>query len=169
MRRRLLQIWPEAGDWPMLFASLPVVPLFARRWVLQRRGHQIAPDALISSGTIVHGRHLSVGRRVFVNRNCAIQADVAVTVGDDVHLGPAVRIVTTSHAIGPPRRRAGERYSEPVAIGAGAWLGAGCQIQPGVTVGAGAIVAAGSVVTDDVAADTLVGGVPARVIRALAS
>lgn len=153
----------------MLFGSLAVVPLFARRWVLQRRGHRIAPDARIHSGTIVHGRHLTVGRRAVINRGCAIQADVAVTMGDDVHVGPGVRILTTSHDIGPSRRRAGARYSRPVTIGAGAWIGAGCQIMPGVTMGAGAIVASGSVVTGDVAPDTLVGGVPARVIRALAS
>jgi acetyltransferase-like isoleucine patch superfamily enzyme len=167
MRRRVFQFWPDARAWPMLLASLAVVPMPVRLWVLRRRGNRIAPDVRIHSGTMVFGSQVTVGRRAYINRGCSIQAAVAVTIGDDVHLGPGVRIITISHEIGPSRRRAGERYSRPVAIGDGAWVGAGCEILPGATVGAGAVVAAGSVVTGDVAADTLVGGVPARLIRAL--
>lgn len=55
----------------------------------------------------------------------------------------------------------------PVHIGAHAWLGAGAIVLPGVTVGEGAIVAAGAVVTKDVAPRTVVGGVPARLIKEL--
>jgi acetyltransferase-like isoleucine patch superfamily enzyme len=168
MRRRLLQFWPDASAWPMLLASLAVVPMPVRLWVLRRRGNRIAPDVRIHSGTMVFGSQVTVGRRAYINRGCSIQAAVAVILGDDVHLGPGVRIITISHEIGPSGRRAGDRYSRPVTIGAGAWVGAGSQILPGVTVGPGAIVAAGSVVTDDVAADTIVGGVPARMIRSLA-
>lgn len=168
MRRRLLQFWPDAPAWPMLLASLAVVPMPVRLWVLRRRGNRIAPDVRIHSGTMVFGSQVTVGRRAYINRGCSIQAAVAVILGDDVHLGPGVRIITISHEIGPSGRRAGDRYSGPVTIGAGAWVGAGSQILPGVTVGPGAIVAAGSVVTDDVAADTIVGGVPARMIRSLA-
>lgn len=167
MRRRLFEFWPDVRAWPMLLASLAVVPMPVRLWVLRRRGNRIAPDVRIHSGTMMFGTQVTVGRRAYINRGCSIQAAVAVTIGDDVHLGPGVRIITISHEIGPSRRRAGERYSGPVAIGAGAWVGAGSQILPGVTVGSGAVVAAGSVVTGDVAADTLVGGVPARLIRAL--
>lgn len=167
MRRRLLAIWPDAADWAVHFAALPVVPLFVRLRILQRRGHRIAPDARIHAGTVVLGACLTLGPGVYVNRDCDIQADVAVTLNDGVHLGPGVRIITTSHDIGPAARRAGERYSKPVLIESGAWIGAGCQILPGVTVGAGAIVAAGSVVTADVPANSLSGGVPARTIRAL--
>jgi acetyltransferase-like isoleucine patch superfamily enzyme len=167
MRRRLLAIWPDAGDWAVRFAALACVPVRVRRRLLERRGHRIAPDARIHSGTIVFGAFLTVGPRAFINRNCEIQADVPVTVGDEVHLGPGVRIVTTSHDIGPSRRRAGERFSKPVTIGSGAWIGAGCQIMPGVTVGEGAVVAAGSVIIGDVPANSLSGGVPARTIRSL--
>jgi maltose O-acetyltransferase len=167
MRRRLIAICPDIVDWSVRFAALAWVPLAIRRWLLERRGHRIARDARINSGTIVFGTHLTVGPRAFINRDCEIQADVSVTIASHVHFGPGVRVITTSHEVGPSRRRAGERYSKPVAIGPGAWIGAGCQILPGVTVGEGAIVAAGSVVTGDVAANTLAGGVPARTIRAL--
>jgi maltose O-acetyltransferase len=167
MRAQLRRIWPDIADWPVLAARPAVVPLFVRRWILMRRGHRLAADVRIHAGTIVHGSQLTIGGGSFINRDCVIQADVPVTIGENVHLGAGVRITTVSHDIGPARRRAGERHYGPVTIGAGAWLGAGSHVLPGVSVGAGAIVAAGSVVTADVPADTLVGGVPARTIRVL--
>ena len=56
----------------------------------------------------------------------------------------------------------------PIRIEAGAWIGANATILPGVTVGTGAIVGAGAVVTKNVAPHTLVGGNPAKFIKAVA-
>jgi phosphonate metabolism protein (transferase hexapeptide repeat family) len=58
------------------------------------------------------------------------------------------------------------RRSTPVTIGHDVWIGHGAIILPGRTIGNGAVIAAGSVVTKDVSAYTIVGGVPARPIRA---
>ncbi len=51
--------------------------------------------------------------------------------------------------------------------GNGSWIGAGASVLPGVTIGSRVVVAAGSVVTKDVPDDTLVGGNPAKPVRAL--
>ena len=83
--------------------------------------------------------------------------------GDIVHQV----ITTSSHVIGTPERRAGRLKPEPVRIGHGAWIASRAVILPGVEVGEGAIVAAGAVVARSVAPNTLVGGIPARVIRHL--
>lgn len=57
------------------------------------------------------------------------------------------------------------RRSTPVALGHDVWIGHGAVVMPGVTVGSGAIVGTGAVVTRDVEPYTIVGGVPAAVIR----
>ncbi|MDY7540915.1 DapH/DapD/GlmU-related protein [Cryobacterium sp. 5B3] len=65
--------------------------------------------------------------------------------------------------------RAAESISSKIVIGDGAWIGAGTIVLPGVAIGKGAVVAAGSTVTHDVLPNTLVAGVPARLVRQLDS
>ena len=58
-----------------------------------------------------------------------------------------------------------DMYPEPIYIEDKAWLGSNVTILPGIRIGEGAIVAAGAVVTKDVPAGSVVGGVPAKVIK----
>jgi phosphonate metabolism protein (transferase hexapeptide repeat family) len=57
------------------------------------------------------------------------------------------------------------RREKAVTIGHDVWIGHGATILPGVAIGNGAVIGAGAVVAKDVEAYTIVGGVPARVIR----
>ncbi|WP_235504753.1 acyltransferase [Arthrobacter sp. Leaf141] len=86
-------------------------------------------------------------------------------IEDRVFLGPFVRLITDTHELAGPQQRAGKNVAPPITIGAGTWIGAGATVLGGVTIGPGCMVAAGAVVTRDVPANTLVGGVPASVIR----
>ncbi|NHI17462.1 DapH/DapD/GlmU-related protein [Microbacterium excoecariae] len=108
---------------------------------------------------------VAIGEDAFINRDAYVRPHT--TIGDRVNLGPFVRLVTDSHAIGPHERRAGTVRHDPIVLGDGCWIGASATVLGGVTVGAGAIVAAGAIVTEDVPDDVLVAGVPARVVRRL--
>jgi maltose O-acetyltransferase len=110
---------------------------------------------------------IALGNDVFINAGCTIDASERVTIGDRVQFGPNVTIITGDHHIGPHDSRCGAHRSAPVSIGPGSWLGASSVVLPGVVIGPGAVVAAGAVVSRDVPADSLVAGVPARVIRLL--
>jgi acetyltransferase-like isoleucine patch superfamily enzyme len=120
----------------------------------------------ITGGPGLH-RRLCVGTECWFNVGCFLDLSADIVVGDRVSIGQEVMILTNSHRIGDMGRRAGPLEASPVCVEDGAWLSTRCTILPGVTVGAGAVVAAGAMVTRDVPPHTLVGGVPARVIREL--
>jgi acetyltransferase-like isoleucine patch superfamily enzyme len=106
---------------------------------------------------------VTFGKRSFINKGGFVQGHVKI--GISVAIGPFVRIITDDHELGTPNRRAGNSFTRPISIGNGVWIGASVTILGGVTVGDGAVIGAGSVVTRDVAPNTIVAGVPARVIR----
>ena len=110
------------------------------------------------------GKNLRLGKNVFINLGCRFQDTGGITIGDGTLIGHGSTLTTLNHRIDPARRA--DMLPSPIVIGRNVWLGAGVTVVPGVTIGDGAIVGAGAVVTKDVAADTIVAGVPARVVRA---
>ena len=114
-----------------------------------------------------YGRHISIGSNVFINCNVTILDTNHVTIGNEVFIAPGVVISPATHPIDPVRRAAKIYASSPVVIRDRAWIGANATVLPGVTIGKNAIVGAGSVVTHDVPDNTIVAGVPAKVIREL--
>jgi acetyltransferase-like isoleucine patch superfamily enzyme len=109
------------------------------------------------------GKNIRVGRNVFVNHACEFMDRGDITIGDDVLVGPRVNLVTINHPLDPANRRS--THCAPIVINRGAWLGAAVTVMPGVTIGENAVIAANAVVTSDVPNDTVVGGIPARVIK----
>lgn len=111
------------------------------------------------------GKNIKIGKRVFINSGCKFQDQGGITIGDDVLIGHNCVIATLNHIFDPERRA--DMVPAPVKIGDKVWVGANVTILPGVTIGEGAILAAGAVVSKDVEARTVVGGVPARLIKRL--
>lgn len=134
------------------------------------RGTTIGGSVHVSSGCVDVGRaatRLTIGRDCWINADCTFDLSTDIIIGDGVSIAPGVAFVTNTHDIGPADNRAGLQYNSAIHVGSGSWLGTRSTILPGVTIGSGCVVAAGSVVTKSIESNTLVGGVPARVIRQL--
>lgn len=110
---------------------------------------------------------LVIGDDTFLTGPIRIDLGADVHIGNRVHIGHDAMLLTVDHEIGNSELRCAATHAQPIHIGDGAWLAARCLVLPGVTIGKGAVVAAGAVVTRDVPPDTLVAGVPARVVRPL--
>jgi maltose O-acetyltransferase len=157
----------------ILLAPLPMhVGSRLRIHILRLAGFQIGYGCVMWGMPAFTGgrdlyRNLTIGQNCLFNIGCFFDLGAPITIGDGVAIGHQVMILTSSHDIGPPERRAAALAIRSVTIGRGAWLGARSTILPGVTIGAGAIVAAGAVVNRDVPPNTLVAGVPARPIKPL--
>jgi maltose O-acetyltransferase len=145
--------------------SMEFVPSRLKIALLKLVGCEIGRGTVLQSSIRFVDGYLTMGERVFINRNCLVECCGGVEIGSDVHLAFGVSLITSTHILGPSERRCGNAEVRPIRIGRGAWLGANCTVLPGVTIGSGAVIAAGSVVTRDVPADCLVAGVPAEVKR----
>jgi len=141
-----------------------------RTLLLRATGFPIGPGSRIMGQIRVTGRSsrldmFSIGSDCVITGPLHVDLGAPVRIGDRVHLGHHVALLTVSHEIGPSEERCGGHQCLPVTIEDGAWLGSRVTILPGVTVGAGAVVEHGAVVTRNVAPNTLVGGVPAKMIQ----
>ena len=111
------------------------------------------------------GKNITLGKGVFINSGCCFQDQGGISIGAYSLIGHQVVLATLNHDFAPARRS--NLYPAPIVIGSRVWIGSDSTVLPGVTIGDGAIVAAGAVVTKDVPPNTIVAGVPARIIRNL--
>ena len=110
-------------------------------------------------------RHISLGDNSGIGDSCYFQGEVVIK--NDVMIAPQVSFIATSHNfsdLNVPMNQQG-MISKKITIEDNVWIGYRAIILAGVTVGTGSIIGAGSVVTKDVPSNTIVGGIPARVVK----
>lgn len=139
-----------------------------RRRILAELLGTVGPDTkILPPFRCEYGYQLRIGARTFVNFGLVALDVAAITIGDDVQIGPNVLLLTPTHPDEPEPRRAKLEAARPITIGDNVWLGGGVIVLPGVTIGENTVVGAGAVVTRDLPADVVAVGNPARVIRTL--
>ena len=114
---------------------------------------------------INYGRHTEIGKNVFINFDCVFLDFGGIILEDGVFIAPKVSLLTEGHPLSPENRHS--LTVGPIRIKKNAWIGAAATIAQGVTIGENSVVAAGAVVTKDVPDNTVVGGVPAKILKTL--
>lgn len=113
------------------------------------------------------GKNIKIGKNVFINACCHFQDHGGVELGDGCQIGHNVVFATLNHGLAPEDRS--NTYPAPIVLKKNVWVGSNSTILSGVTIGENAVVGAGSVVTKDIPANTVAGGVPARIIKHIES
>ena len=122
-----------------------------------------------SRASIRNAQNIYLGNNVRITMDCCIWAEKnsKIIIGNNVLIGPGSKIFTGNHGIKdisiPIVYQ--QRIEKDVVIGDNVWIGANCIILSGVKINNGSIIAAGTVVTKEVPANTVVGGVPAKIIK----
>ncbi len=131
-------------------------------------------DVRIGKNVEINWSNCTIGDDVYIGPNAMfLCSDAPLEIGDHIIFGPNCTIITGDHRIDLVGKymsavTVDEKKPEndlPVKLLGDNWIGANSTILKGVTIGFGAVVAAGAVVTHDVAPYSIVGGVPAEVIK----
>lgn len=114
-----------------------------------------------------YGCNIKFGERCYANFNVTFLDCTLITFGDDVLIGPNVTFTTATHPLEAHLRKNGVEYAHPINVGSGVWFAANVVVLPGVNIGDNCVIGAGSVVTKDVPPNSLVLGVPGKVVKTI--
>ena len=144
------------------------LPAHLRMKAMRAVGFQISKEATIWAGASFRSKKVTIGSGVFINVGFYHDGYDMLRIGDNVRIGPFVRVITATHEIGPSHQRClVEVVGKPVHIEEACWICAGATILPGVTIGRGCVLAAGAVAYEDTEMDGLYAGNPARRVKEL--
>lgn len=167
MVRRILFLFDSL--WLSLLMAFPNTFAFnrLRAKYYKKKGALIGPNTLISTNVRIKGR-FSLGENSSIAQNCSISGEtVGVFIGENVMIAPGVVIVAFNHGFDrldiPMLNQ--QNIEKAIYIEDDVWIGANATVTCGVTIGKGSIVGANSMVNKDVEPYSIVGGVPAKLIK----
>jgi acetyltransferase-like isoleucine patch superfamily enzyme len=112
------------------------------------------------------GPSIVIGDDCFIGSGCEFNIDSGLTIGNHSLIASGTRFVDHNHGTDSAALTAKQKCtSAPIVVGQNVWIGANCVVLAGVEIGEGAVVAAGAIVTKSVVSNSIVAGVPARLIK----
>jgi FkbH-like protein len=139
---------------------------------VENRGQMTIGSGFVAMGQFVPVELLSgpngkleIADGVWANFGCVFSAKSSIRIGSGSHFGQHCIIADSDSPEVDVPAATGE--SRPIEIGKDVWVAGRVTVRPGVTIGDRAVITAGSVVENDIPADVVAGGIPARVLRSL--
>ena len=159
------QLMTKVADeylWPLLFKNIPGIEgIYLRYWYLKLFAKRVEGFVLVQRGVhLMNSYGLSLGKDVYINRGCHIDAYGGLEIEEGAALGPHVIIVTIDHGF----LTRGTDYKErpwverPIKIGARSMISANSYVNPGVTIGRDVVVSACTAVLCDLPDGSRVSG-----------
>jgi|TARA_Y100000996_G_scaffold130130_2_gene98858 serine acetyltransferase len=150
----------------------PTGNMYGERWISIGCDTMISAHVTLSAG-MVPDQHMltdpvvSIGDRCLIGRGSAIVGHYRIDIGDDVYTGMNVYVTDQNHGYEDIKKPIGvqDPHDDPVVIGSGSWIGSGAVILPGARIGEHCVVAANSVVRGEFQPNSVIAGVPAKVVR----
>ena len=136
-------------------------------------GHHTVLGCFERYGNENYEPEIIIGDNCSIGEYCHISAINNVTIGDGLLTGRFVYIGDNAHGIlsleesGTPPRERKLASKGGITIGRNVWIGDKVSIFGGVTIGDNVIIGAGSIVTHDIPSDSMVAGMPAKVLKSL--
>ena len=158
--RLLAPLYQHRGRGSKIYHSVRMdTPPYRRFWL----GRQSVVESYCCINNAVGD--VTIGDHTRIGIHCTVIGPVCI--GNHVNLAQGITVTALNHNFEDVSKRIDEQgvSTKPVVIGDDVWIGANAVVLPGVTIGNHSVVAAGAVVTKDVPDHTLVGGVPAKVIK----
>ena len=158
--RLLAPLYQHRGHGSKIYHSVRMdTPPYRRFWLGRR--------SVVESYCCINNAvgDVTIGDYTRIGIHCTLIGPICI--GNHVNLAQGITVTALNHNFEDSSKRIDEQgvSTKPVVIGDDVWIGTNAVILPGVTIGSHCVVAAGAVVTKDIPDHTLVGGVPAKVIK----
>ena len=169
---RLLEVFGTLFSFTFIKWSFTFFAYYLINMVRGRKLVRVGKNTNIHPTVVIReGEYISIGDHCLINHNNLLQAGKSkhgrITIGNYVHTGVNVMFLAFNHGFYtreiPTKDQ--DYLDAPIVVEDDVWIGGGSIILSGVTIGKGSIIAAGAVVNRDVPPYTIVGGVPAKVIK----
>lgn len=154
--------------WHVIFPFNGYLSKMIRYVILKAKAKYIGDNVSIGCNTIIkHWDKFSCGNNVSIHEYCMIDCDGGISLGDEVSIAHSTSFISANHTWDDmdipikynPLTKKGIIVEDDV------WVGAGVRILDGVSIEYRSVIAAGAVVNKDVELYSIVGGVPARLIK----
>lgn len=156
--------------WSLLLSFNGYIAKGLRFSILKSRSKDIGSNLLIGASThIKHWANFSCGNNVSIHDNCFIDCDGGISIGNNVSIAHSSSLVSANHTWLDKDMpiKYNPMTKKGITIHNDVWIGCGVRVLDGVTIYGRCVIAAGAIINKDVASYSLMGGIPAKKIKAI--